>query len=148
MRPAWTEEQRRARAYLDALHDQRSGVYQRIDQIRRLREDAQTVRGSRPREGSRSTGPSDHLGAAAARIADLEADLDRAFLEYIEADSAAVDQLSQLDPAQSRILSLHYLDGRTFEAIADDTARSLRGVHALHVKGLQALGERLTRPPV
>ena len=88
------------------------------------------------------------LERAAVHVADIEAEIDRAVASAQEDRArirAAIGRIRE--PRQRDVLRYRYLDGLTFEAVAERLHYSIRQVYSLHGFALEALeipvGKRL-----
>ena len=111
--------------------------FERIQQLRALAERRTTVYG---REKVNGGGAADHRMDVVARIVDaeraLDAQIDRmiALREEIQATIARVP-----DERMRVLLELRYLNGRTWEDVADQMNYTTRNIYNLHSAALKAV---------
>ena len=111
--------------------------------IKRLRDLACSVSGSSGDHVGHA-GVSDRVGSSAAKIADLEAEIDADIRRYTELHreiAAVIDSVP--DARYAELLTLRYLCGETWERIAVGMNYSYRRVLQLHGFALQAVERRL-----
>lgn len=94
--------------------------------------------------GCASGGNQDKLGSTVARIADKEAEIDRAVDQLVSLKQEASDLLARLDdPAHIQVLHGRYIQYKSFESIATDMGYTYRNICYLHGRALQAFGKVL-----
>ena len=113
-----------------------SRIDRRVEELERLRERAEAVRTSTPKQGPRGGRRKDWTDAVAA-LADAEARVNREIVELcrIKADIAeAIDGVQII--RQRRVLEMRYRNYMTWERIADDMECDLRTVYRIHGRAL------------
>lgn len=87
-------------------------------------------------EASKSQDP---LGDTVSKIVDLEREIDSVINKFMEKKSCIVKQIENIeDDMQYQILFSRYIDGKTFEIIADETNYSERQILRIHENALTA----------
>lgn len=87
--------------------------------------------------GGKTSGPSFRVADYASKIADLEREIDRRIDEYVDLTreiEAAIDRIP--DGRYRDVLRFRYVNGWTWERIADEMGYDLRWVHRLHGRAL------------
>lgn len=118
--------------------------------IQRLTETAGTLRSrlTSPRsagrsDGGRASGPKDSLGEAAARLMDLEGEIDRRINTLVAQKSDALSRIWKIpDQDQKNILIARYVNGVKWERIALELNFSIRQVHRIHGAALVDFAEK------
>ena len=86
----------------------------------------------------------DMLGDLVAKKCDLLAGLSKAGIEAYETMDDIESTLSTLSEKNREILHLRYIDGRTWQDIADELELTPRYVISLHGKALEELSEKIS----
>lgn len=90
--------------------------------------------------GGSSLSASSRVADCAAKIADLEREIDRRIDEYVDLTreiEAAIDRIP--DGRYRDVLRFRYVNGWTWEKIADEMGYDLRWVHRLHGHALEKI---------
>ena len=88
-------------------------------------------------DGGGPSGHSSRVADCASKIADLEREIDRRIDEYVDLTreiEAAIDRIP--DGRYRDVLRFRYVNGWTWERIADEMGYDLRWVHRLHGQAL------------
>ena len=89
--------------------------------------------------GASGGGNHDKIGSAAARIADKEAEIDRAIDRLINMKAETVGLLNHLaNPRHFELLHKKYVLYKSWENIAVEMGYTYRNIHYLHGRALQA----------
>lgn len=112
-------------------------------QIRRLREiAAKTTKAITPDRVQSSS--ENRLEAAVQKIVDLERDIQNDVVALAKARHRIEDAVNLMsDPILKEVLRLRYINGMTFEHIADEMNYSCRNVFYLHNKAVKEMGKYL-----
>lgn len=74
------------------------------------------------------------------KIARAEEELNRAIDNYVDTKTSIRELLSHIDNIEHRtVMELHYLNGYTWETVADKTYISIRNIHNIHNAALKVL---------
>ena len=135
-----------AQKYLEQIQRIRATISNLDSQIERLRNEEASVRSAWPDGQPHGAGTTDPVGNAAAKLADELVDLEFAQLEWRRElhrkEVRIIELLSRLrKPEHNRLLYLRYVEGWTWEAIAEEMNRSYQwvadSVRGLHGNALQ-----------
>ena len=111
--------------------------FERIQQLRALAERRTTVYG---REKVSGSGAMDHRMDVVARIVDAERELDEWIDRLIVLRSQIQATISRLQDGRMRtLLELRYLNGHSWEVIAERMGYSTRNIYNLHNAALKAV---------
>ena len=111
-----------------------------MQELKQLRELAESVPGFCSDERVQSSGFSDRTGEIAAKIVDLETKINREISCYIDVKSEIREQIERVDSAELRlILQKRYLNLDKWEQIALDMNYCYQWVHKLHSRALLAI---------
>lgn len=115
-------------------------------QIAELRELALKIAGQNYSEAKVQTSKQmDKTGDVISSILDAEQDLQKEIKMWIRTEKHVLQQIDTLESLEERnVLYLKYLEGRTFEYIAEDISKSLSSVHRIHRRGIQKLAKTVT----
>ena len=106
-------------------------------ELERLRELSTCI--SSPAAGgtSRGNAPGDRVGNIATRIADLEAQIQQDIDYYITVKSDIHNAIERITNRDERLLlRMRYIDGMTWEQIAEKMHYSVSGIYKLHKKSI------------
>lgn len=85
----------------------------------------------------------DKIGAAVAKIVDLEREVDDLVDEFIKQRAIIIGQIDGLDDVTYyHVLSKKYVTGKTFETIAAEMNYNMRQVFRVHNRALKAFEDR------
>lgn len=116
-----------------------SRIDRRAEELERLRERAEAVRTSTPKQGPRGGRRKDWTDAVAA-LADAEARVNREIVELCRI-KRLIDEAIGKVPAlnQRRVLEMRYRNYMTWEDIASEIPCDVRYVYKLHGRALQQI---------
>ena len=111
--------------------------FERIQQLRALAERRTAVYG---REKVGGSGAPDRRMDVVARIVDAERELDERIDRMIALRAEIQDTIDRVQDARMRVLlELRYLNGRTWEEVAEEMNYTTRNVYNLHSAALKAV---------
>ena len=133
-----------AKAYLQQikLHDAR--IDRNIEELDNLRSMTTKITATWKDDVVSGTGNQDKLGAAVAKIGDLQTEIDRDIDAYIDMKRSVWDLLNRIEnPDQLQILYKRYFKYEHWEQIACEMNMTYRNVCYIHGRALQAVSELL-----
>lgn len=133
-----------AKAYLQQikLHDAR--IDRNIEELDNLRSMTTKITATWKDDVVSGTGNQDKLGAAVAKIVDLQTEIDRDIDAYIDMKRSVWDLLNRIEnPDQLQILYKRYFKYEHWEQIACEMNMTYRNVCYIHGRALQAVSELL-----
>lgn len=134
-----------AKEYLSRYHLINIRINQKIDQQRQLRELATNI--SPSSGGGHSSGVSDKVGMAVAKIATLEQEINAEIDELIRVKAEIEHTISAVADERLRlILIARYINCKTFEYIACEMHYSYKQICRLHGKALLRVQDVLECP--
>lgn len=134
-----------AKEYLSRYHLINIRINQKIDQQRQLRELATNI--SPSSGGGHSSGVSDKVGTAVAKIATLEQEINAEIDELIRVKAEIERTVSAVSAERLRlILIARYINCKTFEYIACEMHYSYKQICRLHGKALLRMQDVLECP--
>lgn len=114
-------------------------IQNKLTEISRLREMAQSISAINTDEKVQSTPNHDAIGASIAKICDMESQVTALIDELVEKKQIIVSQIDEMDDEiQYEILESYYVEGMTFEQIAAKLSYSFRHVTRIHGLGLRS----------
>ena len=133
-----------AKAYLQQikLHDAR--IERNIEELDNLRSMTTKITATWKDDVVSGTGNQDKLGAAVAKIVDLQTEIDKDIDAYIDMKRSVWDLLNRIEnPDQLQILYKRYFKYEHWEQIACEMNMTYRNVCYIHGRALQAVSELL-----
>lgn len=129
--------------FLQQYHIADREISAKLLQICRLREIA--AKTTRTITADRVQGSKENrLEAAVQKIVDLERDIQSDVVALAKARHRIEDAVNLMsDPVLKEVLRLRYINGMTFEHIADEMNYSCRNVFYLHKKAVNEIGKYL-----
>ena len=111
--------------------------FERIQQLRALAERRTAVYG---REKVGGSGSADHRMDVVARIVDAERELDEKIDRMIALRTEIQETISRVRDERMRVLlELRYLNGRTWEEVAEEMNYTTRNIYNLHSAALKVV---------
>ena len=111
--------------------------FERIQQLRALAERRTAVYG---REKVGGSGSADHRMDVVARIVDAERELDEKIDRMIALRTEIQETISRVQDERMRVLlELRYLNGRTWEDVAEEMNYTTRNIYNLHSAALKVV---------
>lgn len=108
------------------------------EQLVRIRELAEYV--SPSFGGVKSEGISDKVGRAAAKLADTQNELNQGIIKLIDLKREIEGVIAKVgDPVLEQLLVLRYINGMTWEQIADEMFYTYKWVCVLHKRALSKI---------
>lgn len=137
-----------AKEYLSRYHLINIRINQKIDQQRQLRELATNISPISPSSGGgHSSGVSDKVGTAVAKIATLEQEINAEIDNLIRVKAEIEHTVSAVSDERLRlILTARYINCKTFEYIACEMHYSYKQICRLHGKALLRVQDVLECP--
>ena len=133
-----------AKEFLRRYKDISDSINCRLDEIAKLRELA--TRLSPTAMFDRSGNVSDKVGRSAAKIVDLETEIDREVDELVETRRDMMQMISRLDNADMQlILEMRYIAMLSWSQIAEKMHWSTEKIFKLHGKSLKIIEKLLTK---
>lgn len=133
-----------AKAYLQQikLHDAR--INRNLEELDNLRAMTTKITATWKDDVVSGTGNQDKLGAAVAKIVDLQTEIDKDIDAYIDMKRKVWDLLNGIEnPEQLQILYKRYFRYEHWEQIACEMNMTYRNVCYIHGRALQAVTELL-----
>lgn len=133
-----------AKAYLQQikLHDAR--INRNLEELDNLRAMTTKITATWKDDVVSGTGNQDKLGAAVAKIVDLQTEIDKDIDAYIDMKRSVWDLLNRIEnPDQLQILYKRYFKYEHWEQIACEMNMTYRNVCYIHGRALQAVSELL-----
>lgn len=132
-----------AKEFLQQYHNADREINEKLLHIRKLRELAakttQTLSADKVQ-----TSKENRLEAAVQKIVDLERDIQNDVVRLAKVRHRIEDAVNLInDPVLQEVLRLRYINGMTFEHIADEMNYSCRNVFYLHKKAVKEMGQYL-----
>ena len=111
--------------------------FERIQQLRALAERRTAAYG---REKVRASGAADHRMDVVAKIVDAERELDMQIDHMLALKAEIRDTIARVSDERMRVLlELRYLNGRTWEDVAEQMNYTTRNIYNLHSAALKAV---------
>jgi len=139
-----------AKEYLMQIRTLDSMIKNIEDEIQSLREETASLRSAWPDGQPRGTGTTDPVGAQAVKIADQLTTAERTHLTYMREmyrkREEILNVIEQVNDGEcQRLLYLRYVQGYSWEAIAEDIDKSRQWTcTAIHSKALQIVEKILS----
>lgn len=134
-----TKEKEEIKAYLNRIRLLQNQIDAMQEDIRWLEESATRITPTLKDDVVSCSGSQDRVGDAAARIADLKAESEKAIADLAEERDKIARQLKQVrKPEYFEVLQKRHMEYKTFEAIAADMNFSTRWVMKLYGRALIA----------
>lgn len=133
-----------AKAYLQQikLHDAR--IDRNIEELDNLRSMTTKITATWKDDVVSGTGNQDKLGAAVAKIVDLQTEIDKDIDAYIDMKRSVWNLLEKIqNPDQLQVLYKRYFKYEHWEQIACEMNMTYRNVCYIHGRALQAVSELL-----
>lgn len=106
----------------------------------RVRDRATAITSRISRDRAPGAGTGDKVGRAAVEVADLEREIDQAVSRYARQIRTAVRLIGKLDnPDHIKLLTMRYIEYKSFDHIALEMKRSVQGIFYMHGRALEAL---------
>jgi DNA-directed RNA polymerase specialized sigma24 family protein len=123
-----------AKEYLQEIAKYKRMIETKVRQRKKLRESLSFIEGVSYDRGKVQSSPHDKLSESVIRVVDMDRDIENTIREYNEELLRRVDRINMLDrPEYIQILTLRYVDGLSFEAIAVEMNYSY--YHTCHLHG-------------
>lgn len=138
-----------AKAYLQQikLHDAR--INRNLEELDNLRAMTTKITATWKDDVVSGTGNQDKLGAAVAKIVDLQTEIDKDINAYIDMKRKVWDLLNGIEnPEQLQILYKRYFRYEHWEQIACEMNMTYRNVCYIHGRALQAVADLLEKENV
>lgn len=142
-----TEEQKSiidAKAYLKQVRICNTRINNKIDELTTLKSIALKVTTSLSHAPAHGSGNQDKIGDIAAKIVDLEAEINKTVDELVDKTreiSAVIDQIQNTD--QLSVLYKRYFQFETWEQIACEMHMTYRNICYIHGRALQRVAQIL-----
>ncbi len=131
-----------AKQYLRQVRRLDDIVNAKLEQVTELRSLATKMTSTPRLDAVQSSGEQDKISAVVAKIVDLEHDINRTVDELIDLKAEAIVMIDSIPNDDYRLLlTLRYLNFKTWEQIAVDMNYSYQWVHVLHSRALINFGE-------
>lgn len=126
-----------ARRFLERYAKAKSRIVSGLDEMKQLREMAERCSTEFTKNGR---APRHDLGELVARIVEAEEETERDIREMEEVRREVMRAIIRVEDARyQEILLLRYINGKTWEGIAEATGYSRQWVYKLHAQALQAV---------
>ncbi len=124
-----------AKEYLGQYRSLKTDIDGKNEQLKELRELAESV--SHSTETGGSGGTSDKVGKTVAKIIDLENEISCQIDKLLELKKEIESTIAKVeDPVLRQLLTLRYINGREWLRIAFDFGYEIRQIYRLHNKAL------------
>lgn len=129
--------------YLEQYRTLEAGIKVKLEQVERLRA-LVTRANANCNSGGFNPMPYDKVGELTAKIVDLENEVNRDIDRLIDLRAEIVGYTALIPDAEVRlVVELHYINGKSFKAIAEQEARGLRTILYRHKEGLDFLEKNI-----
>lgn len=129
-----------AKEYLQQYRTLNAHIDAKLAQTERLRYLARTAGSQGNSSGIHSTQPRDKIGELTAKIVDLEAEINDEIDALVDLEREIRGCISKLTNENQRVvLEMKYINGFTFEKIAENMHYSLRAVYNYHASALKSV---------
>lgn len=129
--------------YLKQIERLNKMIQNKLSEISQLRDIANSVTAVPKEANVQASSDHDKIGSAVSKLIDLEKETECLMDEYISRRKRIIRQIDEIENVDYyHVLSMRYVGGRTFEAVADATNWSVRKVFSIHGNALQEF-ERL-----
>lgn len=129
-----------AKEYLMQYRTLDARIDAKLAQVGRLRRLAQTAGSQGNSSGIHSTQPRDRIGELTAKIVDLETEINDEIDALVDLEREIRGCISKLTNENQRVvLEMKYINGLTFEKIAENMHYSLRAVYNYHASALKSV---------
>lgn len=123
--------------YLNQIGRINKTINNKLSEIYQLKSMACSISVAADSDRVQTSGSKDRLGDTVSKIVDLECEIDSIIDGFIEKKSRIVNQIENIDDdMQYQILFSRYINGKTFEAIADENNYSVRQILRIHGNAL------------
>lgn len=129
-----------AKRYLQQIRLYNSHIDTKIEECHRLKAMVTKITPTLKQDVVSGGGSQDKLSEAVAKIVDLEAEIDSEIERFIDARKAVTETIDRVTDARlHKVLSMRYVEFKTFEQIAADMNYTYRWVCIMHGRALQAV---------
>lgn len=129
-----------AKEYLMQYRTLDARIDAKLAQVERLRRLARTAGSHGNSSGIHSTQPRDKIGELTAKIVDLEVEINEEINALVDLEREIRGRIAHIpDDNQRLVLEMKYINGLTFEKIAENMHYSLRAVYNYHVSALKSV---------
>jgi DNA-directed RNA polymerase specialized sigma subunit len=127
-----------AKTYLQEIQKDNRLIQNKCIEVYQLRCLATSVTAPMGTEPVQTSGVSDKVGSIAAKIVDLECEINKMIDRYIDDKQERIKVIEQVeDPLQYNILHGHYVQGKRFREIAEDECYSEVHINKQHQYALK-----------
>lgn len=131
-----------AQKYLMQVKLYDTHIDNKVQELDRLKAMATKVTTSLSLAPGRGSGSQDKIGAAVAKIIDLQAEVNHAIDTYVDMKREISDLIERVkDPDQLAVLHKRYIQYKHWEQIACEMGYTYRNVCYIHGRALQAVEE-------
>lgn len=125
--------------YLMQIRTWNSQIDEKLAEVNKLREMACSISLNTDGDRVQTSGPSDKIGSAVAKIIDLEEEIDRDIDRLVDLKREAMKMIDELRSPYCDVLYKRYFQFKTWELIAVETSYNIRTIYKIHGKALQKI---------
>ena len=126
------------KSYLMQIRRLNMMINNKLLELENVQTMATSITVSSEKENVKSSGEHDKLGTAAAKIVDIENELNELIDSYIDKKKVIISQIDKIDDDRLyNILTERYVHGWSMEKIADSMNYSLRQIKRFHKEALK-----------
>jgi hypothetical protein len=127
-----------AKTYLEYIAKANAHIQNKLVEVYQLRCLAESITAPMGTEPVQTSGASDKVGKIAAKIVDLEDEINALIDKYIDDKQERIAVIEQInEPLQYNILHKHYVQGMRFKEIAEEEHYSEVHINKQHQKALE-----------
>lgn len=129
--------------YLNQVRRYDRMINNKLSEIYQLKTLATSISVATDADRVQSSGNKDRMGNVVARLVDIERETDKLIQVYTEKRQIIISQIDSMEDINFYDVLFHrYIEGKTFEAIADDMHYSWRQVMRIHDDALVAFEKK------
>lgn len=129
--------------YLSRFHRINQEIDGNLAEIFRLKTMAMSITVAQKDVNVQSSGESDRMASAVAKIVDLEREIDEKIDGMKVSREKMISQIAQIDnDMEYTVLYQHYIQNLTFEKIAENSNYSIRHIFRVHGNALQSFEQK------
>lgn len=123
--------------YLGQIDRYNKIISNKLSEIYQLKSLACSISVSADKEKIQTSSDKDRLGAAVAKIVDLESEINSTIDTFLEKRKKIIMQIDSMESViYYQVLFSRYIEQETFEKIAEETEYSLRQILRIHGRAL------------
>lgn len=123
--------------YLNQIDRANKTINNKLSEVYQLKQIVCSISVSVSDDRVQSSGSKDKLGDAVSKIIDLENEINTIIDGFMDKKQKIVNQIENIeDNMQYQVLFSRYIEGKTFESIAEETNYSVRQILRIHGNAL------------